>query len=104
MSWFDTFTLCQMNPVETASGLVTPPGIGTVKIDVLKTDRSIMQLTLKDITYIPGCLYNLVRVGKLMKEGGYTKPGKLIYLRKGKETELCTIDDNLHLIIANKSP
>ena len=38
-----------------------------------------------------------------MKEGGYTKPGKLIYLRKGKETELYMIDDNLYLIIANKS-
>ena len=92
-----------MNPVETAGGLVTPPGIGTVKIDILKTDGSIIQLTLKDITYLPGCLYNLLGVDKLMKEGGYTKPRKLIYLRKGKEIELCTIDNNLHLIIANKS-
>ena len=93
-----------MNPVETTGGLVTPPGIGTVKIDVLKTDRSIIQLILKDIIYIPGYLHNLVRVSKLMKEGGYTKPRKLIYLRKGKEIELYMIDDNLYLIIANKSP
>ena len=104
MSWFDTFTPCQMNPVETTGGLVIPPGIETVKIDVLKTDGSIIQLILKDVIYLPRCPHNLLRVGKLMKEGGYTKPGKLIYLRKGKETELCVIDDNLYLIIANKSP
>ena len=92
-----------MNLVKTAGRLVTSPGIGTVKIDILKTDGSIIELTLKDVTYLPGYLYNLLGVGKLMKEGGYTKPGKLIYLRKGKEIELCTIDDNLYLIIANKS-
>jgi hypothetical protein len=33
-----------------------------------------------------------------MRLGGFTRPGKLIYLKKGVETELCAIDNNLHLI------
>ena len=103
MSWFGTLTPCQMYPVETAGGLVTPPVIGTIKMDVFKSDGSTTQPIFKDVTYLPGCPRNLVGIGKLIKLGGYAKPGKIIYLKKGKEIELCAADDNLHLPMANKS-
>jgi hypothetical protein len=51
-----------------------------------------MELTLYDVTYMPWCLINLLGVGKLIKQGGYAKPGKVIYVKNGKETELCVLD------------
>jgi hypothetical protein len=37
-----------------------------------------------------------------MKQGGYAKPGKVIYVKNGKETKLCALDQNHHLIEVKK--
>ena len=92
-----------MNLDKTISKLVIFSRIETIKIDILKTNRLIIELILKDITYLPKYLYNLLEVSKLIKESSYTKSRKLIYLRKGKEIELYIINNNLYLIITNKS-
>ena len=48
---------------------------------------------------MPRCPINLFSIGKLIRQNsGYIRPGKVIYLKKGVETELCTVDQNLHLI------
>ena len=83
---------CDLSPVQTAGGPVKPPGVGTVQLKVVKTDGSTMELTLYDVTYMPWCPINLLGVGKLMKQGGYAKPGKVIYVKNGKEVELCALD------------
>jgi hypothetical protein len=48
---------------------------------------------------MPRCPINVFGVGKLMRQnGGYVRPGSVIYLKKRIETELCAVDQNLHLI------
>jgi hypothetical protein len=37
-----------------------------------------------------------------MKQGGYAKPGKVIYIKDGKETELYTLNQNHYLIEVKK--
>jgi hypothetical protein len=49
---------------------------------------------------MPGCPINLLSVARLMRLGGFARLGKLIYLKKGVETELCAINHNLYLILA----
>ena len=64
---FVEYQECDLRPVQTAGGSVKPPGLGTIQLKVLKTDRSTMELTLYDVTYMPWCPINLLGVGKLMK-------------------------------------
>jgi hypothetical protein len=97
---FDTYEDCLMGPVDTAGGVVIPPGKGSVKLLVKKTDGTDTELILRDVVFMPGCPINLLSVARLMRLGGFARPGKLIYLKKGVETELCAIDNNLHLIPA----
>jgi hypothetical protein len=98
---FDTYEDCQMGPVDTARGVVIPPGKGLVKLWVKKTDGTDTELILQDVVYMPSCPINLLSVAQLIRLGGFARPGKLIYLKKGVETELCAIDNNLHLIPAS---
>ena len=58
-----------------------------------------VDLKLHNIVYMPRCLINLLGVGKLIRYyGGYVRPGKVIYPKRGVETKLCVVDRNLHLI------
>jgi hypothetical protein len=86
--------------VDTAGGVVIPLGKGLVKLWVKKTNSTDTELILQDVVFMPSCLINLLSVARLIKLGGFTRLGKLIYLKKGVETELCAIDNNLHLIPA----
>jgi hypothetical protein len=97
---FNTYEDCQIGPVDTARGVVIPPRKGLVKLWVKKTNSTDTELILQDVVYIPGCLINLLSIAQLIRLGGFARLGKLIYLKKGVETELCVIDNNLHLILA----
>jgi hypothetical protein len=88
-----------MGPVDTAGGVVIPPRKGLVKLWVKKTNGTDTELILRDVVYMPSCLINLLSVARLMRLGGFARPGKLIYLKKGVETKLCVIDNNLRLIL-----
>ena len=67
---FDTYEDCQMGPVDTAEGVVIPPGKGSVKLWVKKTDGTDTELILRDVLFMPGCPINLLSVARLMKLGG----------------------------------
>ena len=77
-------------------------GKSTVKLQVKKTNSSTTDLTLYNVAYLLQCLVNLFGVSKLIKLGGYVKPGKVIYLRKRKEAKLCQVNNNLFLIKTGK--
>lgn len=99
LALFTDYQECDMRPVDTADGPIKPPGFGTVKLRVKQSTGDDFELILKDVVYMPRCPINLFGVGKLMRQnGGYVRPGRVIYLKKGVETELCAVDQNLHLI------
>jgi hypothetical protein len=99
LALFTDYQECDIRLVDTADGPIKPPGFGTVKLRVKKSNSNDFELILKDVVYIPRCPINLLGVGKLMHQNSsYIRPRRVIYLKKGVETELCTVDQNLHLV------
>lgn len=80
----------------TVNGPVTPQAVGTVELEVVTTDGRMKSLQLRDVVYIPSSPVNLFSGKKLMRQGGFALPGKLIEDEESME-ELCALDDNLFL-------
>jgi hypothetical protein len=75
---FDTYTP-NTRTIDTADSLSTALGTGTVNLRLLRSDSSIREVVLHDVTYMPKCPVNLFGARKLMKEGrGYILLGQLI--------------------------
>jgi len=68
---FDTYTP-NTRTIDTADGPLTALGTGTVNLRLLRTDSSIREVVLHDVTYMPKYPVNLFGARKLMKESrGY---------------------------------
>ena len=97
LACFDTFTP-DTRTIDTADRPSKALGSGTVNLRLLRSDGTIRNVTLTDVTYIPKCPVNLFGARKLIKEQkGYILLGQLMLRTPSGDEEICALDENLFL-------
>ncbi|KAK6586176.1 hypothetical protein PZA11_001233 [Diplocarpon coronariae] len=95
LSKFTSYTAQDNLPsLSTVNGSVQPLGVGTCKVNALKSNGKVCVLELINTLYIPQSPVCLYSGGKLNKIKGFHRNGKLFL---SNEKEICTVDNNMYI-------